>query len=109
MTATADFETELQVALEAIASTEALSCEIAVPENPDGGGVDLNRVNVSFTPEDGEAEPIANDSKPCAEAAGWQYSEDQSKILLCGEACRRLKEDKGELSIVLGCPTIKVR
>jgi Mg-chelatase subunit ChlD len=106
MTAADDFEAELDAALQAITHTSALSCEIAVPVGP---AVDLNQVNVTFTPEGGDAEPLLNDSAPCADSNGWQYSEDSSKIVLCGEACQRVQREPGELAIVLGCATVKVR
>lgn len=109
MTTTEDFAVELGRALDAIAGDRALSCEIEVPENSDGRGVDLDRVNVSFTPEGGEPEAIGNDTAPCEEADGWQYSADFTKIILCGDACRRVRDSAGELSVVLGCPTIRVR
>lgn len=109
MTASADFEGELVRALETIASSEELSCEIGVPENADGGGVDLDRVNVTFTPAGKKAISISNDDAPCAEANGWQYSADRSKIVLCGDACLDVRKEPGELSIVLGCPTIRIR
>jgi hypothetical protein len=108
MTASANFEAELGEALEAIASTEAASCEIEVPRSSSGTGIDLNRVNVTFTPADGGPEQIGNDTSDCSEANGWQYSADYSKIVLCGEACTRARSVTGELSIVLGCQTARV-
>lgn len=109
MTASIDLESELRAALESITRIDALTCEIDRPENPTGGGVDRNRVNVSFTPTGGEPEEIGNDTATCAEANGWQYSTDDTKILICGEACRRVQDTAGELEVVFGCPTVRVR
>jgi hypothetical protein len=111
MTTSADFAADLDAALQEISRTKVLSCEFEVPENPDGGGVDLNKVNVTFQPSDGELEEIPKDtSAECDEAAGWQYSADASKIVLCGDVCDRVQDDaEGQVRIVLGCPTIEVR
>lgn len=108
MTTSRNFEAELAAAMNSIANTEAISCEIAVPVNPSGGGVDLDRVNVTFTPTTGESETIVNDAAVCASANGWQYSADRSRIVLCGDACSRVRSEDGELKVVLGCPTVIV-
>jgi Mg-chelatase subunit ChlD len=112
MTTSADFAADLDAALQEISRTKVLSCEFEVPENPDGGGVDLAKVNVTFQPGDGGmVEEIVKDtSAECDEAAGWQYSDDSSKIVLCGEVCDRVQADaEGQVRIVLGCPTIEVK
>lgn len=111
VTQSADFETELGQALDRISRVEQIACALEVPKNPDGGAVDLDRVNVSFIPKDEAPMRIVNDlSHGCAEGAnGWQYSADHSQILLCGEACTSVQEQPGELEIVLGCPTEIVR
>jgi hypothetical protein len=112
MTTSADFAADLDAALQEISRTKVLSCEFEVPENPDGGGVDLGKVNVAFQPGGGGmVEEIPKDtSAECDEAAGWQYSDDSSKIVLCGEVCDRVQADaEGQVRIVLGCPTIEVR
>jgi hypothetical protein len=111
MTASADFEAGLAAALDQISRVEQIACVLEVPKNPDGGEVDLERVNVTFIPQGGPPERIVNDSRSdCADGAdGWQYSSDRSQILLCGSACTNVREQAGELEIVLGCPTEIVR
>jgi Mg-chelatase subunit ChlD len=111
VTRSADFESELAAALDRISRVEQLACTLEVPKNPDGGEVDLARVNVTFIPKDEAPERIVNDlSHDCADGAdGWQYSADHSQILLCGAACSKVQERPGELQVVLGCPTEVVR
>lgn len=111
VTQSTDFESELAQALDRISRVEQIACALEVPKNPDGGAVDLERVNVSFIPKDQAPERILNDeSHGCGDGAnGWQYSADRSQILLCGEACSHVQEQPGELEIVLGCPTEIVR
>ena len=108
MTESVDLAADLNAALQEISRTTILSCEYAVPENPDGGGVDLNKVNVTFTPGGGRQERIVkDDSDECAAVDGWQYSSDYSKIVLCGEVCDRVQADaEGRVNIQLGCPTV---
>lgn len=111
MTKSKDFAKDLDAALQAISRTKVLSCEYDVPTNPDGGGVDLRNVNVSYQPgTGGRAEDVKQDDAPCDEANGWRYSDDHTKIMLCGSICDRVQADPaGTVSIVLGCPTIKVK
>jgi hypothetical protein len=100
--------TELNKALDAI-SKEALSCEYELPA-AEAGVVDTGRVNVVYTPTSGAPQTVPQDnSKPCATADGWQYSADQQRIVVCGNACAKLKADGGQLSSVsiqLGCATV---
>jgi hypothetical protein len=110
MTTSTDFASDLNDALLAISRTQTLACEFDVPRNPSGGGVNLSEVNVTFRPGGGGAdEQILNDpDDECADADGWQYSPDYTKIILCGPICDRVQADpEGEVSIVLGCPTVK--
>jgi hypothetical protein len=108
MTGSSDFARDLAAALEEISRTTVLACEYEVPENPDGGGVNLDEVNVTFTPGTGRRERIPkNDSGACDSVDGWQYSDDFAKIVLCGDVCDRVKADsEGKVSIELGCPTV---
>jgi hypothetical protein len=69
--------------------------------------VDLNKVNVTFTPRGGDPERIPQTEGDCGAVGGWQYSEDYAKIVLCGESCRRVQADsEGQVTIELGCPTV---
>jgi hypothetical protein len=108
MTESLDLAGDLARALEEISRTTVLACEYEVPENPDGGGVNLDEVNVTFTSGSGRRERILkNDSGDCDTVDGWQYSEDFTKILLCGDVCDRVQADsEGKVNIELGCPTV---
>jgi hypothetical protein len=110
MTTSQDFAKDLNDALQKISHAKVLACEFDVPTNPNGGGVDLTKVNVTFKPGSGKEVTIKlDDTASCDAANGWQYSADSSKIELCGAACDRVQADPdGEVKILLGCPTIKV-
>ena len=107
MTASKDFGADLALALRRISGS--LTCSFDVPSTP-GVPVDLARVNVRYTkggvmmgmdiPQDKSA--------PCQGGAqGWQYSSDNTKILLCGNVCDEVRGDAtGRIDIVLGCTTV---
>ncbi len=104
-----DFAVELQKNLAAI-SANALSCELNVPEPPDGGTLDYNEVNVMYTPSSsGQATTLPyDDQHPCSDSSnkGWQYADNHTKIVLCGQACADIKSDpQAQLSVALGCQT----
>ncbi len=105
MTTSTNFSQDLQDALKKISGT-VLSCELDVPKNPTGGGVDPNKVNVTI---DGNL--VQSDkqqpSPACGTGAdGWQYSDStKTKIELCGQACTDAKKPNATVQVVLGCPT----
>lgn len=85
-----------------------IACELTVPK-PSAGEIDPNRVNVSYTPSDGgpTKDLVQDASKPCESGAnGWQYNDDKTKILLCGDACAAVQADPGaKVNVVFGCKT----
>lgn len=90
----------------AIAATVA--CDLAVPLPEDGADIDFDKVNVKVTPSSGKPKDIAQDtSAPCDDGAnGWQYNEDRTRVLLCGEACATARADaKTKITVEFGCAT----
>lgn len=103
MTRAQDFATELAEALGQIAGL-ALSCSYDIPLPPNGAQLDPAKVNVLFRPGAGQAEVIAQSpGQGCTE--GWQYSQDGSRVLLCGSTCARVRDAEGSLSLQFGCAT----
>jgi len=73
---------------------------------PTGEAINLNEVNVSFTPDEGESATIPKDDTDClTEADGWQYTNAFEQIQLCGDACQKVQAD-GQLDVVIGCQTV---
>jgi hypothetical protein len=106
MTTQAKFDQALADALTQIAG-RALSCELPLPVPPDGK-LDRALVNVVYSPADG-AEPkliLKDDRSGCDSGAdGWQYTEDGTKIRLCGPTCQTVRKNRGaRVDVVLGCP-----
>jgi hypothetical protein len=101
-----DLSTALGQALDKV-SRDALTCEYDVPTS-ETGTVDLGKVNVVYSPANGAQQTIPQDpSKECQLADGWQYSPDGKRIIMCGAACDKLRNDTtGSVSIQLGCLTV---
>lgn len=101
LTQSTDFAAELAARLTEI-SGATLSCELDVPKPPDGGQVDLTKVNVRINGQD-----ILLDTSLCNGGSnGWQYNADLTKILLCGTACTLAQQPNAKVEVILGCPTI---
>ncbi len=86
-----------------------LGCEYPVPDPPEGQTLNENAVNVLYTPGEGGAEEtiLRDNTAGCEDGAdGWQWNAAKDKILLCGPACERIKNDPdGKVQIKFGCKT----
>lgn len=100
MTQTKDFGSDLLDALVRI-NSEAVVCAIDVPQDPLGGSVLHDQVNVSL---DGVSQPMKAKGD-CATTDGWRYTEGFAQIRLCGEVCRQAKRPGAKVDVILGCPT----
>lgn len=103
MTEEQDFAAGLARALGTISGL-ALTCSYDVPAPPNGATLDPGLVNIVFTPPGGQSEVIARTAAGACDA-GWQYSDDGSRILLCGSTCTRVRESEGSLALQFGCAT----
>jgi hypothetical protein len=106
MTTTKDFGADLAIALKRISGS--LTCSFDLPTSQ-SGPIDLTRVNVRYTKGSAPGIDIPQDkNSPCqAGAQGWQYSSDNTRILLCGSICDEVRNDvSGRIDIVLGCTTV---
>lgn len=87
-----------------------VACELTIPAAPTGEKLDPNRVNVTYTPGGGGmATTVPKDeSADClAGANGWQFNADKTKILLCGDACKKVQADLGaKVDVQFGCATV---
>lgn len=86
-----------------------VACELTIPDPPTGEKLDPNKVNVTYTPSGGTGETIKrDDGAPCASGAnGWQYNSDKTKILLCGDACKKVQADLGgRVDVAFGCGSV---
>jgi hypothetical protein len=106
MTMGNDFGASLGKALSDIVG-QTIQCQLDVPAPADGMTFEPDRVNVVYSPSTGAAEIIPQDTRAACDsgADGWQYNADQTKILLCGARCDRVRTDQGgRVDVVIGCP-----
>jgi hypothetical protein len=86
----------------------ALGCDYLMPAPPSGQTLDLNGVNVVYTPGGGAAKTL-NYSADCSDPQGWHYDQlpNPTKIVMCTGICGTLKADTsgGKMDIVFGCVT----
>ena len=104
MTEEEDFAEALSDAFAAIAGI-ALSCTYDIPEPPSGETLDLSKVNVLFRAPGAAASETVPQSATGTCTDGWQYSDDRTQILLCGQTCDRVSSSTGLLSLEFGCNT----
>jgi hypothetical protein len=106
MTSVPDLAPALAEALSQI-TERAVSCEFDVPR-PESGELDLDLVNVVYTPGDGSGPRLVyQDTRVACDsgANGWQLTAGDSRIRLCGEACTAIRADTGaKVDVVIGCP-----
>lgn len=80
----------------------ALSCDVAIPAPPSGETLDLDKVNVSFTPKGGTKSALGYD--PDCKADGWRFDNPTTptKIALC--TCDATKKDPdSKIEVEFGC------
>lgn len=98
-----DFENALNVIRGA-----TLSCEFKMPTPPAGRTLDINSVNVVFTPQGGSGQTLTY-NQSCMGGTGWHYDDphNPTKIVLCGSTCNTVQAAKGgEIDVVTGCATL---
>ena len=87
--------------------SEALSCEYPMGQPPNGEMLDINKVNVQFTPKGGMVTTI-DYSADCTNGSGWKYDNVAmpTKIIICPTSCNTLLANAdGKIDIVFGCQT----
>jgi hypothetical protein len=111
MTSTSDFSADLALALQNITGRTAARCEFDVPAAEGGAEVDPTKVNVDYFENGDRMDPaqhvelFRDDILPCDEGAeGWQYTEGNTRIRVCGSACEQIRTDSNpEVVVSLGC------
>lgn len=97
----------------AVAVPVSIPCEFEIPEPPVGEMLDLNRVNVRFTPAgapSGTVFPYVGtpDGAECG-MGGWYYDDVTSptRIILCPSSCNAVTSSSGgRVDVELGCQTL---
>lgn len=89
---------------------QALPCEYRVPTTT-GSSFDKNLVNLNWTRGGTTVSlPFVGDAAACATApTGWYYdnADAPTQLVACAQTCDELKTGGGDVSVVLGCPSIR--
>jgi von Willebrand factor type A domain len=87
---------------------QALGCEYSLPKPPNGQTLDINAVNVNYTPGGGGPQTLQY-SKDCSNPNGWHYDNTSTPqhVEMCPGICDTLKKDTGggKLDVIFGCKT----
>lgn len=96
-----DFAQSLADALTDVAGSIS-SCEFSIPDSS-GGSFDPGKVNVEV---DTGAGPTAVKRDPSRQD-GWDYSDDDTQIVLYGPSCEAAKAaTTAQVNLLFGCPTV---
>ena len=97
---------DFQAAL-AVIRGATLACDFKLPTPPAGKTLDINSVNVVYTPSNSAAGTLTY-NKDCTGGVGWHYDDANApqKIILCTGTCGTVQADHaGKIDIVTGCAT----
>jgi hypothetical protein len=99
-------------ALLKIKATASLACNYTVPQPPDGGVLDPDKVNVELTEGTPPTTTIikrVDGVSQCTSNGGWYYDNPMSpmQIIMCDATCKQLSAvTDATIDIELGCKTI---
>jgi hypothetical protein len=106
MTTAADLSAALNAAFKEITTT-IVSCNYTIPPPPMDQELDPTKVNVNFTNSAGQVVSIQRDPSMTDCNQGWQYTNNNTQIILCPDTCNMIKADPmAKVDVVLGCKTI---
>ncbi len=83
---------------------EAVSCTVEIPEHPEGGAFEPDKIDVTFGPEGGR-EPLGYDPT-CPGGLGWRYDDEENptSIQLCEATCASIQAaTTGDLVVEFLC------
>ena len=98
---------DILAALQAIRGQQ-VPCEFPLPAPPNGKVLDVETVNVLYTPSVGAQQALVYE-KDCPTGTGWRYDDvvNPTKVLLCPATCQAIQADKGAgVDILFGCQTL---
>ncbi|HSO34260.1 MAG TPA: vWA domain-containing protein [Labilithrix sp.] len=101
----AQVSADLRAAIGKIKAAQ-LGCTYTLPPPPAGQTLDVNAVNVDYTPAGGPPQTLAY-SADCSNPNGWHYDSATAptQIVMCANSCSTLQADTtgGKVDIIFGC------
>jgi hypothetical protein len=95
------------------ARRSAIPCDFTIPAD---SNVEPAETNVEYSPANGSRQDFVfvGDATSCSKAPtnGWYFDDaiHPTKVILCGAACDMVKaDDRGQVNVVFGCPTVIAR
>jgi hypothetical protein len=102
-----DVTIQLTEALASIRDDVTVDCTYTIPDPPPGRSLDYGLVNVRYTDSAGDTVDVSRDPSDSDCNEGWQYSDDRTQIMLCGDTCAAVEADPNvELEVLFGCATM---
>jgi len=82
-----------------------VSCDFTIPTPSDGRTIDVNKINVKYTPT-GQAAQTPAYSADCSDTSGWHFDNPAAptKVSLCSAACDKVRSTAGaKVDVVFEC------
>lgn len=104
LTTSPDFAQALREGLADVAG-QIVSCTYQIPPPPSGQSIDVNKINVIYTPRGSEEPKLVGRSVGAECKSGWQLKGNE--VTICPETCATIQEDAGAtLELLFGCAAI---
>lgn len=98
------YDAVFQAIADSVISGAKLTCEIEVPEAPGGHSIDLETVQIEFTPSNGGQKQIFAQVKSPEECKAMSFYIEEGLIRLCPETCSMAVQDNAaSMNLLYGC------
>ncbi|XXT21700.1 hypothetical protein WME94_09075 [Sorangium sp. So ce429] len=98
------YDAVFQAIADSVISGAKLSCEIEVPQAPGGHSIDLDTVQIEFTPSNGGQKQTFAQVKSPEECTAMSFYIDEGLIKLCPDTCTMAVQDNtASMNLLYGC------
>ncbi|WP_437945490.1 hypothetical protein WME98_31840 [Sorangium sp. So ce296] len=98
------YDAVFQAIADSVISGAKLSCEIEVPKAPGGHSIDLETVQIEFTPSNGGQKQTFSQVKTPEECKPMSFYIDEGIIRLCPDTCAMAVQDNtAGMNLLYGC------
>lgn len=100
----ATYDAVFKAIANSVISGAKLSCEVEIPKPPDGHSLDLETVQIEFTPSNGDPKQTFVQVKSPEECSAMAFYVEGDVIRLCDETCVFARRDNtARLDLLYGC------
>ncbi|WP_437836860.1 hypothetical protein [Sorangium sp. So ce1153] len=98
------YDAVFQAIADSVISGAKLSCEIEVPQAPGGHSIDLETVQIEYTPSNGGQKQTFSQVKNPEECKAMSFYIDEGLIRLCPDTCTMAVQDNtASMNLLYGC------